>query len=70
MPSHIDRRASVEAKIRTNFEVGDVVEHVRSGKSYLVLLVAQDKCLLKQEGLKSTPKWISTSNVKLGQSLP
>jgi hypothetical protein len=60
----------MESKRRTNFQAGDVVEHKKNHKSYLVLVAKQDKCLLKQEGVKSTPKWVLTSNFKLGPSLP
>jgi hypothetical protein len=60
----------VDTKLRTKFEAGDVVEHIKNGKSYLILVVQQDKCLLKQEGVKTIPKWIQTSKFKLGPSLP
>jgi hypothetical protein len=64
------RRAAVDTKLEPHFQAGDVVEHIKKGKSYLVLVVGPDKCLLKQEGAKGIAKWIPTSNLKLGPSLP
>jgi hypothetical protein len=61
---------SVKTKLKPIFQAGDVVEHVKNGKSYLILVVTLDKCLLKEEGVKRTPKWIPTSNFRLGPSLP
>jgi hypothetical protein len=60
----------METKLSTSFQAGDVVEHIKNGRSYLILVAGQDKCLLKQEGIKSIPRWMATSNFKLGPSLP
>jgi hypothetical protein len=60
----------VDTKLKTKFQVGDVVEHVKRGKSYLVLVAGPDKCLLKQEGVKGIVKWIPTSNIKQGPNFP
>jgi hypothetical protein len=60
----------VETKLSTGFQTGDVVEHIKNGKRYLILVVWQNKCFLKQEWVRSIPKWIPTSNFKLGPSLP
>lgn len=60
----------MDTKLKPKFQAGDVVEDIKRGKSYLVLVVGPDKCLLKEEGVKGIAKWIPTSNLKLGPSFP